>query len=67
MKRKTKINKWVLAFRILATLVFVGTASYSLSFRMSGNDSMADLVLHWLFGVYGGYFLVSSYIIITRG
>ena len=67
MKRKTKINKWVLAFRFLATLVFVGTALYSLSSRMSGNHSMADLVLHWLFGVYGGYFLVSSYIIITRG
>lgn len=66
MKRKTKINKWVLAFRILATLVFVGTVSYSLSFRVNGNDAMADFILSWLFGIYAGYYLVSTYILLTR-
>ena len=67
MKRKTKINKWVLAFRILAALVFVGTVSYSLSFRLNGNDAVADLILTWLFMVYSGYFVVSSYIFLAKG
>lgn len=67
MKRKRKINKWLLAYRIAAGLIFLGTVFYSLSFRMNNNDQVADLILTWLFMVYGGYYIVSSYIFLTKG
>lgn len=53
MKTKSRKDKMLLAFKVIATLFFVGTLFYSLSFRMQGNDSVADLILTRLFIGYG--------------
>jgi hypothetical protein len=52
MKTKSRKDKMLLAFRIIATLFFVGILFYSLSFRMQGNDAAADLILTRLFVGY---------------
>lgn len=66
MKRKRKINKWLLAYQIAAGLIFLGTALYSLSFRMRGYDHTADTILETLFLVYGSVFIVRTFIILNK-
>lgn len=66
MKRKRKINKWLLAYQIAAGLIFLGTALYSLSFRMRGYDHTADTILETLFFVYASIFIVRTLIILNN-
>lgn len=66
MKRKRKINKWLLAYQIVAGFIFLGTALYSLSFRMRGYHDTADTILETLFFVYAGVFMIRTLIIVNN-
>lgn len=66
MKRNRKINKWLLAYRIAAGLIFLGTALYSLSFRMRGYDHTADTILETLFFVYAFVYIARTFYIVNK-